>query len=80
MLMSMRKKIAVGRFKAECLRLMEEVRRTRRHLIVTKHDVPMVEIVPVEQKKQTLAEWLKGTVHIKGDIMSPIDEVWNACS
>jgi antitoxin (DNA-binding transcriptional repressor) of toxin-antitoxin stability system len=76
----MRKKIAAGKFKTECLHLMEEIRRTGQHIIVTKRDVPMVEIVPIEEKKYTLAEWLEGTVHIKGDILSPIDEVWDACS
>ncbi len=79
----MKETIPVGTFQAQCLRIMDEVHRTHKHVVITKDNEPFVELIPIAKKKQqTLAEWLDGTVHIHGDIISLIDEVWipQACS
>lgn len=76
----MKREIQAGIFKAECLRIMEEVRRTQTPVIVTKHKIPIVKIVPFDLGEQSLFGKMKGTVHIHGDIVQPIDEVWDANS
>lgn len=76
----MDEKMKAGKFKAECLKIMEEVRRTRRKIIITKRNVPVAKLVPVDEKEPHTFGILKGTIHIKGDIVGPIDEVWDAAS
>ncbi len=67
-----------GKFKAECLKVMERVRRTRRRVIITKRDIPVAQMVPIEKKEEELYGKMKGTVHFKGDITKPIGEEWDA--
>lgn len=75
----MKEKIKAGKFKAECLQVMERVRRTRRKIIITKRDVPVAELVPIEDDRQVFGI-MKGSISFKGDIIAPINEVWNAAS
>lgn len=74
----MDEKIKAGKFKAECLKVMEKVRKTRRKIIITKRDVPIAKLVPIEEEEVKIFGKLKGTVHFKGNIIDPIDEVWDA--
>ena len=43
------KEIQISTFKAECLRLLDEVSRTKEGLTVTRHGKPLVVINPVEE-------------------------------
>lgn len=69
--------IQAGKFKAECLRIMQNVMQTGKEVIVTKRTVPLVKICPVEKKDEPLFGKLEGTVHIHGDILST-GEKWDA--
>lgn len=70
--------IQAGKFKAKCLKLMDKVQRTKRKIIITKRNKPIAQLVPIEEDKGSIFGKMKGTIHILGDIMSPIDEVWDA--
>ena len=70
--------IQAGKFKARCLKLMDKVHRTKRKIIITKRNKPIAQLVPIEEEKGTLFGKMKGTIHVVGDIISPIDEVWDA--
>ena len=74
----MDEKVPAGKFKAECLRLMEKVRTSHRNIFITKRNVPIAKLVPIEEKQEHAFGKLKGTVLFKGDIITSIDEVWNA--
>ena len=75
----MEEKMKAGKFKAECLQVMERVRRTRRKIIITKRDVPVAELVPIDDDRHAFGI-MKGSISFKGDVLSPVDEVWNAAS
>jgi prevent-host-death family protein len=68
--------VPVSQFKAKCLAMLEQVRKTRRPLRITRHGKPVAEIVPpsasVNRKKWL--ESMRGTVKILGDIVSPAFE------
>ena len=66
-----------SQFKAECIKVIDRVVSERERIIITKENVPMVQIVPLEHKEVPAFGKLKGTVHIKCDIISPINENWN---
>jgi prevent-host-death family protein len=70
--------IPAGEFKARCLKLMDEVRTTRRPLVITKRGKPVAKLVPVEDEVPSLFGRLKGTVTIHGDIIGPIEQDWHA--
>lgn len=76
----MRRIIQAGKFKAECLKIMDEVHAKKNSVIITKRNQPIAKLVPIETEKQSLFGIMKGTIHIKGDLILPIGEDWDACS
>lgn len=70
--------VKAGVFKAECLKMMEEVRQTSVSIWITKYGKPIAKLLPIEDKSPSVFERMKGTVEIKGDIIQPIEEKWDA--
>jgi prevent-host-death family protein len=67
--------VAAADFKANCLRLMDEVARERRPIIITKRGKPVAKLVPVEELEPVdLFGRMAGTIKICGDIISPIED------
>lgn len=67
-------------FKAECLKLMDEVARTGQPIVITKHGKPVAQLVPVPAEPKSLFGYMSDTVTIKGDVVAPTGESWNADS
>ncbi len=67
-----------GAFKAQCLKVMDRVKKTRKRIVITKHNKPVALLVPIDEKEATLFGSMKGTIHILEDIVAPIGEVWDA--
>jgi len=67
------KTIPASQFKARCLAIMDEVQGKRETVVITKRGKPVAKLVPVEQEKDDIFGFMKGkgTVEIKGDIVSP---------
>ena len=71
--------IAAGQFKAQCLKLMEEVRTRHQRIVITKRGRPVAMVVPVDpQESKPLFGFLKGTVVSQGDLIDPVGEKWDA--
>jgi len=71
--------IKASEFKAKCLALMDEVARTGEPLLITKNGKPVAELRPHAGKRAASPFGLhKGSLVIKGDIISPLDEEWEA--
>lgn len=68
-------RIPAAEFKAQCLRLLDEVASTRRSIIVTKRGKPIAKLTPVDEEPIDLFGYMAGTAAICGDIISPIDDV-----
>ncbi len=67
-------------FKAECLKLMDEVARTGQPVVITKHGKPVAQLVPVPAEPKSLFGYMKNTVTIKGDVVAPSGDSWSADS
>jgi prevent-host-death family protein len=67
--------VAAADFKANCLRLMDEVARQRRPITITKRGKPVARLVPVEEEPMDLFGYMAGTAKICGDIIGPIEDV-----
>jgi prevent-host-death family protein len=65
-------------FKAECLRLMDEVARTGQPVVITKHGRPVAQLAPVPATSRSSFGYMKNTVRIKGDVVAPTGESWSA--
>ena len=79
----MMKKIQISTFKAECLRLLDEVSRTKEGLTVTRHGKPLVVINPVEEDRSRKGFGIaKGTIEIKENIIEPATDLsdWEVLS
>ncbi len=65
-------------FKAKCLKLMDEVAENGEEIVITKNGNPTARLVPYRSRPK---EWFgadRGKLEILGDIISPIDVVWEA--
>ena len=74
--------VAISEFKAKCLAMLEQVRKTKKPLRVTRFGKPVADILP-PAPPATGGEWIgsmRGTMRIVGDIVSPVmsDEDWEA--
>ena len=72
--MDNRRHVAAADFKANCLRLMDEVAQQRRPIIITKRGKPVAKLVPVERESIDLFGHMAGTAKICGDIINPIED------
>lgn len=72
--------ITISKFKATCLRLLSDVKRTGHPLLITRKGEPVALVTPPPPPKPNKV-WLgclKDTVKITGDIISPVldEEEW----
>jgi prevent-host-death family protein len=67
------KEIAISVFKAKCLGILEEVRKTRKPIRVTRFGKPVAEVIPASPAKpaKRLLGSMVGTGEILGDIVGP---------
>ncbi len=72
------KTIQAGKFKAQCLALLDAVAQTNEPLVITKHGKPVAKLLPFDNKKDSADASLKGLATFVGDIISPIDDEWEA--
>ena len=69
----MRETIAISKFKATCLQLLNDVKKTGKSLIVTRRGEPIALVIPPPPSAQS-EHWLgsmRGELTITGDIVSP---------
>jgi prevent-host-death family protein len=74
------KAMPAGKFKAQCLRVMDRVQATRVPVLITKRGKPVAKLVPVDEFRSEVFDSLKGKIEILGDIVSPVvpPEDWEA--
>jgi prevent-host-death family protein len=74
--------IAVSKFKATCLAVLQRVKRTGRPILVTRFGEPIAEVIPPRPPAPD-DEWLgcmRGRAEITGDVVEPAAdaETWKA--
>lgn len=66
------KTIPAAKFKAGCLKIMDEVKARRETVLITKKGKPVAQLVPVEERAGEVFGCLAGELEIAGDIISPV--------
>ena len=75
------KQIGAGKFRAQCLKIIDEVAATREPVAITKNGRPIVKLVPAQVEFPDFLGCLAGTIDITGDIESPVASLsdWDDC-
>ena len=68
------KEIAISKFKATCLAVLEQVRKTGEPVVVTRFGQPIAEIKPLSEVRRIRLGGGIGTGVILGDIVGPIGD------
>lgn len=63
--------LSVSKFKATCLAVLEEIKRKKKRIIITKRGKPIAEVRPLESVRGPQAP-LKDTLTFLGDIVTPV--------
>ena len=67
------KTMPAGKFKAQCLALLDDVHDHGLEVVITKRGKAMARLVPMEGKKpESIFGFLKGQATIIGDITEPM--------
>jgi prevent-host-death family protein len=64
--------IAAGKFKAQCLAIMDEVEAKHETVVITKRGKPVAKLVPVTENRDTLFGCMADKARVVGDLVSPI--------
>lgn len=74
------KTMPAGEFKARCLRVMEDVRKYRTPVVITKKGRPVAKLVPPDEPAKDILGCMAGTATILEDVESPVfpPETWEA--
>ena len=65
--------MAAGKFKAQCLAVMDEVQAKREPVLVTKNGKPVAKMVPLDSEDDPLEVFrFPGRIEIVGDVMAPM--------
>lgn len=78
--MDKNKKVAISEFKAKCLEVIDNLQTDREPIVITKRDKPVARVVPLDSEKVSLFGMFRSKGKINGDIVSPIEEKWDAQS
>ncbi len=68
--------VSISEFKAKCLALVNQVKRTGIPLVITKKGEPIAQVIPPPepQKPKSWLGCMRGTGTIVGDIIAPAME------
>ena len=71
--------MAISDFKAHALKVLDKISTSKESVIVTKRGKPLARVIPFQQmkKKNSPGKLIEAKI-FEGDILSPIDEKWDA--
>ena len=71
------REIAISKFKARCLSLLEEVSKTKTPLRVTRRGKAIADVIPTssETEERSWIGSMSGSIDIVGDIVSPVIDI-----
>lgn len=76
------KTISISEFKATCLAVLEQVRRTGASMVVTRRGEPIAEVIPpsLANAGESWLGAMNGSATIAGDLVEPIGDQndWDA--
>ncbi len=74
------KTMTAGFFRANCLRVIDEVQAERETVMITKRGKPVAKLVPMNAVTDDIYDFLAGKGRILGDVVSPAISEWASLS
>lgn len=71
-------RMPAGEFKAKCLQVMEQVKKERKQLVITKRGKPVARLIPCDDQPFQLFGCMKGSVKSYGNLIDPIEDAWES--
>ncbi|MCE7872938.1 type II toxin-antitoxin system Phd/YefM family antitoxin [bacterium CPR1] len=69
--------ISASEFKAHCLELLDRVRDHKQTIVITKRGKPVARLLPItDGPPQSILGSLSGLGRTNGDIVAPIEDLW----
>ena len=72
------KTVQISKFKASCLEMLDQVQTTGEPLTITRRGQPVAVVYPAPPTTKRVFGCMKDSLQILGDIVSPLDVVWEA--
>ena len=69
--------IKASEFKAECLKLMDEVADSGVEIVITKNGRPVSRLVPYRDEEPSMFGKDRDRIRILGDVISPLETDWD---
>ncbi len=66
------KTVSAGRFKARCLTILDEVKRRREPVVITRKGRPVAKLLPVDDRVHQVCGCLAGDLEIVGDCAASV--------
>jgi len=66
------KQMPAGKFKAQCLAVMDKVANSGEPIVITKHGKPVVKLVPAAKNVDDIFDYMAGKAKVVGDIVGPV--------
>jgi len=75
------KTMGISQFKAQALRILDQIAKTREEIVITKRGKPLAQIIPYRNKDENpIPGKLADAYVFEKDIISPLgEEIWESC-
>ena len=70
--------VPIGEFKTHCYQLLSSNKNGNNDLIITRRGEPIAKVTAINKKYEPFFGSLSSVAEIKGDIISPTGEKWDA--
>ena len=74
----MKQKVAISDFKSHCLEILSNLEKTQSSIIITKRNRPIATVSAFSKSTPSIFGIFRDQIEIKGDIISPMDDEWEA--
>lgn len=72
-------RVTASNLKARCAAVLDEVVRKRQAIVITRHGRVIARLIPIEEEKPaSVFGCTRGSITVKGDIITPIEADWEA--
>jgi antitoxin (DNA-binding transcriptional repressor) of toxin-antitoxin stability system len=74
----MKKEVAISEFKSHCLEILSNLEKSQSSIIITKRNKPIATVSAFPKGTPSIFGMFKNQIEIKGDIVAPIGDEWEA--
>ena len=70
--------VSTSQLKAHCSEVVDRVATRRETIVVTRRGRAVAKLVPIDGMRPSLFGFARGAISVRGDLLAPLDVVWEA--